>query len=149
MAYLAVTGNPVGKEKLAELLWQDAQPQRARESLNKVCAYLKKLKENHVPELPLSIRRDELYLDLKDIFCDVREFRRLSGEDMKVSGWEEAVSLYTAPLLYENYYDWSVMEEAYYDVRYGELLEKLAEHYQMEGRKDMASLYERKLEDFR
>lgn len=149
LAYLTVTGTPVSKEKAAGLLWEASEPNRARDSLNKVCAYLRKLKKNTVTQLPLYIRRDELYLDMTLGYYDIREFKRLCENETDAAGWERAVALYTAPLLLENCYDWAVLEEAYYDIRYGELLKKLADYYRTEERTDMALFYEEKLRDFR
>lgn len=104
--------------------------------------------ENEARGLPLCIRRDEIFLDLADIFCDLWEFRNIYETETHSYGWERAVALYSAPLLFENCYEWAVLEEAYYDVRYAELLEKLAVCYRAEGRTKLAAFYEEKLQEF-
>ncbi len=149
LACLAVKGIPLSKEKAAEMLWENAEPQKARDSLNKVVAFLKHFGEQTLPGLPLHIRRNELFLDMSALYCDIWEFNEIYEKATEISDWEKAVALYKGPLLSENYYEWSLLEEAYYDVRYCNILEKLQEAFRKAGNQDMANYYKMKLEDFR
>lgn len=148
LAYLCVSGQPVKKERAAEVLWEDSSPENARDNLYKVCRYLRTLQKKGI-EIPLQNHRKELYLDLSEASCDIREFQEIYAHGTEPWQWEKAVSLYTGPLLFDNYYEWTGVEEAYYDMRYYELLERLAADHRQKGREDMAALYDNKIKEFR
>lgn len=148
LAYLCVCGRPVKKEKAAEVLWQDSSPENARDSLYKICHYIRRLQKQGI-DIPLKDYRTELYLDLSEVDCDIREFKELYTYGTEPWHWEQAASLYTGPILFDNYYEWTGEEEAYYDVRYYELVERLATHYRQKGREDIAAFYDNKIKEFR
>lgn len=66
-----------------------------------------------------------------------------------VEDWERAERLYTAPLLFENSYEWVEDYEASYDMAYYEVLERLLLHYEKQGRRDKILYYQKKLKGFR
>lgn len=147
MAYLTICDRPIKKDKAAEILWPDTTPERARDNLYKVCRFLRDFQEKQV-KIPLHIFREELFLDLSEIDCDIKEFERIFMFETNPQQWERAISLYVGPLLFENYYEWTGEDEAFYDVHYCELIQRLAEDCRSRGREDMAVLYEGKIKEF-
>lgn len=149
LAYLCCCdGRAVKKRMLEELLWADSERGKARESLYKVCGFLHRWQETEGMSLPLEIYREEIYLDTESIALDLREFRTLCGGG-SVEEWERAEKLYTAPLLFENSYEWVEEYEAVYDMAYYELLEKLHQYYQERDNREKSLYYHLKLKGFR
>lgn len=105
------------KPAAAELLWPGADSVHAMDSLYKVCTALR-----HMRCLPLSVDRDTLWLDISRIDSDIARFDRLYRYRNVPECCTAAIDLYTAPFLINEYYEWSARAEAYYDMRYMQLL---------------------------
>jgi DNA-binding SARP family transcriptional activator len=91
LAYLAVTGQPQGRDRLAAMLWPDANTERARGALRRTLSTLRTgLAEN-------GLRSDGLRVALDDgaIEIDVHRFRSLVAEGRL----EDAVSAYSGDFL--------------------------------------------------
>lgn len=129
-------------------MWAEAERGRARDSLYKVCAFLNGWQEREGVALPLAIYREEIYLDTELIELDLQKFFKCLDSE-KVEDWERAERLYTAPLLFENSYEWVEDYEAVYDMAYYEALGRLLEHYEKEENKEKILYYSRKLKGFR
>lgn len=149
LSYLCCNGGKaVRKRMLEELMWAEAERGKARDSLYKVCAFLNGWQEKEGVDLPLAIYREEIYLDTELIELDLREFLTcLDSEDVRE--WERAERLYTAPLLFENSYEWVEDYEAVYDMAYYELLGRLLVYYENQGNREKALYYSGKLKGFR
>lgn len=149
LSYLCCNGGKaVRKRMLEELLWAESERGKARDSLYKVCAFLNGWQEKTGIELPLAIYREEIYLDTELIELDLQEFVKCFDSE-NVEDWERAEQLYTAPLLFENSYEWVEDYEAVYDMAYYEALGRLLVHYEKQGNKEKALYYGRKLKGFR
>ncbi len=86
IAYLAVTGRPQRRESLAALLWPESEQGRARASLRRT------LSAAAGAGPALMIRRGEIELDTKQIWCDVAEFEALASSD-RASALRQAAAL--------------------------------------------------------
>ena len=129
-------------------MWAEAERGRARDSLYKVCAFLNRWQKTEGIRLPLAVYREEIYLVTGLIELDLQEFL-LCLDSKAVEDWERAEQLYTAPLLFENSYEWVEEYEASYDMAYYEVLERLLSHYEKNGKRDKVLYYKRKLKGFR
>jgi DNA-binding SARP family transcriptional activator len=91
VAYLAVTGQPQGRDRIAAMLWPDADTERARGALRRTLSTLRTGLGGD------ELRSDGLRitLDAGAIEVDVRKFRSLVAEGRL----EEAVSAYTGDFL--------------------------------------------------
>ncbi len=149
LSYLCCNGGKaVRKRMLEELMWAEAERGRARDSLYKVCAFLNGWQEREGVALPLAIYREEIYLDTELIELDLQKFFKCLNSE-KVEDWERAERLYTAPLLFENSYEWVEDYEAVYDMAYYEALGRLLDYYEKEENKEKILYYSRKLKGFR
>lgn len=129
-------------------MWAEAERGKARDSLYKVCAYVNQWQKAEGVELPLAIYREEIYLNTELIEVDLYEFLKcLDSKEAK--DWERAEQLYTAPLLFENSYEWVEDYEASYDMAYYEVLGRLLDYYEKQGKRDKVLYYNRKLKGFR
>ncbi len=93
----------------------------------------------------MDIQRDTLQLDDGEIDSDAAAFERLYQARENLACCRAAVELYTAPFLYSEYYEWTARAEAYYEMRYMELLALAAE--KLAGTPE-ARYYKKLLEDF-
>lgn len=149
LSYLCCNGGKaVRKRMLEELMWAEAERGKARDSLYKVCAFLNGWQEKEGIELPLAIYREEIYLDTELVELDLQKFFKCL-DSKNVEDWEHAERLYTAPLLFENSYEWVEDYEAVYDMAYYEVLGRLLDYYEKEGNREKALYYGRKLKGFR
>ena len=149
LSYLCCNGKrAVKKRMLEELMWAEAERGRARDSLYKVCAFLNRWQKTEGIRLPLAVYREEIYLDTGLIELDLQEFL-LCLDSKAVEDWERAEQLYTAPLLFENSYEWVEEYEAVYDMAYYEVLCRLLAHYEKQGNQEKTIYYSRKLKGFR
>lgn len=119
-------GKPLRKAYVAETLWPGADGAHAMDCLYKAYGVLRRLIRQGIP-LPLSWDRDTLLLDGTHIDSDVGRFERLYLRRGEAGCREAAIALYTAPFLLNEYYEWTARREAYYDMRYLELLRLAAE----------------------
>ncbi len=110
-------GRPLRKTVAAETLWPESDAERAMDSLYKVCGVLHSLKY-----LPLEAQRDVIWLDDRGIDSDFAAFERFYKAREDLDCCRAAIDLYTDPLLIHEYYEWTARAEAYYDIRYMELL---------------------------
>lgn len=149
LSYLCCSGGKaVKKRMLEELMWAEAERGKARDSLYKVCTFLNQWQKTEGVILPLAIYREEIYLNTELIELDLQEFF-MCLDSKVVEDWERAEQLYTAPLLFENSYEWVEDYEASYDMAYYEVLERLRNYYEEQGRRDKMLYYNRKLKGFR
>lgn len=119
-------------------MWAEAERGKARDSLYKVCAFLNGWQEKEGIELPLAIYREEIYLDTELVELDLQEFLKCFNSN-SVDDWEHAERLYTAPLLFENSYEWVEEYEAVYDMAYYEVLGRLLQYYEKQGNTEKKS----------
>ena len=137
---LSEFGRPLRKSQAAELLWPETDSEHAMDSLYKVCGTIRRLGQAEAA-LPLESRRDALWLDLGRLDSDVARFRRLYRSREEIACCLAAIELYTAPFLINECYEWSAAAEAYYDIRYLELLSLAERHYRAQGDQAKAAYY--------
>ncbi|MDR1649167.1 MAG: hypothetical protein LBR71_02810 [Synergistaceae bacterium] len=146
LAFLACErGGMVSKQRTAETLWPNAEGDRARRSLYKIIQHIRKLTFGG-QAIPLLDAHGEISLDLRRVRVDAEEFLNLyasaSPED-----WERALELYRGILLLDSDYDWAHEYETFYDVRYYELLERLARYYSDAKNENLARYYRNRLSE--
>jgi DNA-binding SARP family transcriptional activator len=92
---LAVDGQSVPREELADLLWPDKSPAAARRNLTRLLSYLR----GQLPGLDLlQTNITAVSLNPMLVASDVIQFTQLCQLDNS-AGWETAVSLYRGPFL--------------------------------------------------
>ena len=135
----------VSKREAATLLWPEAGPEQAMDSLYKLCARMRVLEQKGLTP-PLETEDGRLSLRWEGAYCDLRAFDALYARRGDPSACAEAISLYR-PLLCEEGYDWAVEREGVYDIRYLSLLEQAVSHYEAAGLAAAAGAYRRLLEE--
>jgi DNA-binding SARP family transcriptional activator len=88
LAYLALEPGRHGRDALAELLWPDYAPDRARAALRRTLSTLR----SGLGGRWLAVARDAVSLERDGLLLDVDEFRRLAGSD-DLSALERAATL--------------------------------------------------------
>lgn len=109
-----------------------ADESHAMDNLYKICGALRRVIRRGIP-IPLNIQRDILTLDTREMDSDVRRFEALYQQRRNIACCQEAVALYKGPFLFEEYYEWTAQIEAYYDLRYLELLHIIVRHLSETG----------------
>src|SRR5215472_14141136 len=98
LAYLALAmGRPLGRDKLANLLWSDRGDKQARDSLRQALAELRDALANLSPP-PLATHHDTVSLDRAAVDVDALEFERLARSN-EVDDLRRAARLYGGDLL--------------------------------------------------
>ena len=141
--YLAYAGKPLGREKLADLLWPEKEPATARRNLVRLLSLLRA----DLPEKALlGSDNTAVWLNPGHVSCDVHDFLRLS-ESKKQEDWQTAVALYRGPFLsgfsLDSYPfdDWQQANDYDLERRYLELLARLVKKTQAIGETDQAIVY--------
>ncbi|MBI3929339.1 MAG: response regulator [Armatimonadetes bacterium] len=134
LAYLAAAGErEVPEEVLMEAFWPDAEPSRARKSLNTALSYLR-AEVRPVPEGPDPLRRTSTGLRLNPEFPhwhDLDELTELlqgapDGRD-RLSSYRRIARLYRGPYLEGCYLDWAVERRNGLERRVADALARLTE----------------------
>ncbi|MDL2248460.1 hypothetical protein LJB89_02055 [Tyzzerella sp. OttesenSCG-928-J15] len=142
LALLVCERGAVSKAKIAGLLWPNALPKQAANSLDQLLRHIKKLPFH----IPIIKRRGVLQLDESSVWLDTSTFMQCC-ESHAPEDWIFAVNLYRDVLLIDNAYDWANFYESFYDVQYYELLRRLSVHYKEGGNTALASHYRNKYEE--
>lgn len=144
VAYLLCNGGgPIRNTVLSEILWPDAPPANAMDSLYKVSRYLRNLRIEE-ESFPIVMAHGEIYFNSTMLACDLYEFEKLYQQKEQVEAWSEAVELYRGSVFYDEYYDWIAPYEAYYDIRFLEMTEYLIAYYEKIGNGEIADYYRSK-----
>lgn len=144
IAYLICNGGgPIKNTILAEILWPDASPTNAMDSLYKVSRYLRNLRIEE-ESFPIVMTHGEIYVDYTMLSCDLNEFENLYQQKEQTEAWSEAIELYHGTVFYDEYYDWIAPYEAYYDIRFLEMTDYLITYYEKAGNREMADYYRSK-----
>lgn len=133
------------KSAAAELLWPDSDPAHGMDNLYKVCSALRRMA---APKLPLHVSRETLWLDVSQIDSDAARFERLYLHRSELSCCQAAIELYTAPFLINECYEWTARAEAYFDMRYMDLLLQAEQSARQSGNPRGARYYQRLMEEF-
>lgn len=140
-AYLLCRGyGPVKNTVLAESLWPDVPIANALDSLYKTIRCLKKIRVNEAL-FPIITLHGETYLERQKISCDLEQFESLYRQKNVPGSWKSAVELYRGTLLETESYEWIAPYEAYYDIRFLEMTEYLADQYEKSGNQKLARYY--------
>lgn len=133
---------PIRKLWTAETLWPSVDQQQAMDSLYKVLRFWRK-----DPVLsqwfPLENVKGELSLRSSNILCDLWRYEEAASTG-DIAMKEEAAALYTDPLLFQEYYEWTAEKEAFCDLRQAEMLNQLLLHYTQLDDRAKITYYEKK-----
>jgi serine/threonine-protein kinase len=147
LAVLATSrGRPVSRDKVAALLWPEADPQRARPQLSDALYLIR----GALGEAAIRATGDDLSLNPDVVESDVAEFDRL----LAVGQLEEAVALVAGPFLdgfhlgdSVEFDHWLSRERSIWGDHYAEALQALAERREAEHRFEDAARWWRRLAD--
>lgn len=111
----------ISKRHLAMMLWPEADERHARDCLYKTLQWLQK-KPTICRAFSLKITRELVYVDTSDIRRDIDEFNHcyILRENPKFR--QRALELYQGKLLEQEYYDWSIDYQTFYEIRFENLL---------------------------
>jgi two-component SAPR family response regulator len=121
-------GRPMRKERVAGILWPTAWTRRALDSLYKAIRSIRDMEQTGI-HIPLISTRNEVCLQTDSIEADIFLFEDLC-KDKSIDALERAVSLYSAPFLADEYYEWSFSHQAYYEVMFTEAIRRLIQHFE-------------------
>ncbi len=129
LAYLAVEPGRHGREVLAELLWPEYAPDRARAALRRTLSTLRSALGGRW----LAVARDAVALDRDGVLLDVDEFRRLAGGG-DLADLEQAAALQRGVFLAgfglrdsAPFDDWQSLQAGTLARELGAVLDRLAE----------------------
>jgi DNA-binding SARP family transcriptional activator/tetratricopeptide (TPR) repeat protein len=129
LAYLAVEQGRHGRDVLAELLWPEYAPDRARAALRRTLSTLRSALGGRW----LAVARDAVSLDRDGVLVDVDEFRRLAGSNDLVE-LEQAAALQRGSFLAgfglrdsAPFDDWQSLQAGTLARELGAVLDRLAE----------------------
>jgi DNA-binding SARP family transcriptional activator len=135
LAYLALYRDTLHtRERLAGLLWADAEEDRARHSLNTALWRLQRVLRGSSgarPYLRVSPQAIGFNAD-SDCWLDVAEFESrcaLAAQSEDASLYEQAVELYRGDLLPDCYEDWCLVERERLQGLYVRALQRLVSYY--------------------
>lgn len=137
-------GKPVKKTRLAETLWPEIPMENAMSSLYKVLRYIREF-GNQDFNIPVVESMGQVCLDMTCIICDLTEFERMYCEKNNIESCIAMEEIYSAPLFFDEFYEWVAPFEAYYDIRYAEIIEILISHFTEMGDQVKAGYYSTKL----
>ncbi len=129
------------RERLADMLWPDAPPERVRRNLSDVLFRLQKTID------PGWLMVDDVAIAFQpnaNVWVDVWEFDSLIVSKDNID-LEKAVELYAGDLLPEIYEDWILAERELRRSQYLSVLEAVSAHYGAQGKLQPALLYARRL----
>ncbi len=136
LAYLiSQNGTPFNKLSLAEILWPQTSQSQAMDNLYKVINFLKQ------SPFTLINSRGKIQLDLSVIQCDTFMFEKYYGDRHNIESARKAIELYEAPFLFEEYYEWTATKEAFYEIKYFEMLDNIVQYYESLHDETTASYY--------
>lgn len=139
-------GGPVKNTVLAENLWPDFRKENAMDNLYKVIRSIKNMwLDGH--SIPVLMEHGEVYLDRAAYSCDLTEFEQFYQEKHDMAKCAAAVELYRGNLLYDEAYDWVAPYEAYYDIRFLEMAERLTLYYASIGNSRLENYYRSRTEN--
>jgi DNA-binding SARP family transcriptional activator/tetratricopeptide (TPR) repeat protein len=129
LAYLAVEPGRHGRDVLAELLWPEYAPDRARAALRRTLSTLRSALGGRW----LAVARDAVALEREGVLLDVDEFRRLAGGG-DLAGLEQAAALQRGVFLEgfglrdsAPFDDWQSLQAGTLARELGSVLDRLAE----------------------
>lgn len=151
-AYLATRrGQNVSEEVLVELFWE-AEPAKARHSLHNAVSQIRKALKAWIGEAPLLKERDGYTLAVHPgLWIDVEAFREHCDRADAARGAETALELKRAEELYRgdflegDYSDWTERPRRELQERLVGLLSRLAQHYALSGKPEVALDYWKRL----
>jgi two-component system, LytTR family, response regulator len=146
-AYLVcVKGEFVSKEKLAEILWPELDPQKSKANFYLAYHYLKKQSEKSGIMLPMESARGKIRLNMEQIEADIVRFeiavsklQEITEDNIKAA--EKTVDICKEPLLDGHYYEWSMEIGWYYEILQKELNLKIAKYYKKIGNREKENYY--------
>lgn len=145
LAYLFINHDHfLTKTSIADALWPALEPARAMDNFYKAHKKLNTLLPD-LPPLQLDNFRTRLRLKVPLVQNDLFDFEHLSLARNNIPAYEQAISLYRAPLLYRECYPWSAVTEAYYDMRYQSLLEEVAMYCKTHHQNKKSGYYRQKM----
>src|SRR5256712_1535036 len=149
-AYLLMSGQPVGRNRLAGTFWPDVVEERARRSLSTALWRLKSLMQS-IPEIRIETSGVSVRLRCDTADVDVFHFRSLVESLPSLDGQSRERALREAEDLYKGDFldgftdEWCEDERRCLRALYGRLLRQLIEASRVSGQFDKGVSYARKL----
>lgn len=128
---LVEKGRPMRKERVAALLWPEAETVHALDNLYKTLKHVNSLSKGDAKS-PLETWRGGIRLVVENLWCDIIQFEQLCTEG-GIENLECAAAMYAAPLLADEYYSWTVSWQTYYDVMFMDAVNCLIAHNKAVG----------------
>lgn len=145
LAYLFINHDCfITKSSIADALWPSLEPTRAMDNFYKTYKKLNTLIPKPLP-LQLDSFRTRIRLRTPSVQSDLFHFHQLCQSKNNIQAYEQAIALYQGPLFYKEYYSWSTISEAYYEIQYQNLLESVIKYYEMHPKSKKAAYYRQKM----
>lgn len=160
-AYLATqAGKDVGDEKLMDIFWPDASPDKARQSLYAAVSHMRKAMEAGAQGLEserVILARKGVYafnqdppwyfdaIDFEGLYDQGQICLRDGKEDEAISYFQRAEAIYQGPFMEGYYADWAIYFRESYELKFTEILETMMEYFFDKERFEVACDYANRL----
>lgn len=129
------SGRFIAKEKIGDLLWPDATPEKIKSNFHLTYYHLKRTFEDLNIPLPFESKRGSVCFKIDGIDLETVRFEdNLSQLDIITQSnivlAEETLTMYRGPLFEEHYFSWNTELQSKYDISYIILLNKIISYYQ-------------------
>ncbi len=128
-------GRFIAKEKIGDLLWPDATPEKIKSNFHLTYYHLKRTFEDLNIPLPFESKRGSLCFKIDGIDLETVRFEDnisqldiLSQSNIVLA--EETLAMYRGLLFEEHYFSWNTELQSKYDISYMILLKKIVDYYQ-------------------
>lgn len=125
----------ISKEKIGDLLWPDASPEKVKSNFHLTYYHLKKIFEDLKIPVPFESKRGSIRLNV-----DYIKFETVIFEDnlnkleiittSNIILAEETLTMYRGAIFEEHYFSWSSELQSRYDISYMLLLKKIIAYYE-------------------
>ena len=131
LGYLLINTGPRSRESIAEALWPDREPDKARHNLRQTLLYLQELVGDATPPW-LKVKRQTIEIDGEHVWCDVKLFLEpvspQATDREKLRFHELRIQIYQGPFLDGFDDDWIVEARAQIGRNYFDSLNWLANY---------------------
>lgn len=128
------SGRFIAKEKIGDLLWPDASPEKIKSNFHLTYYHLKKTFEDLNIPVPFESKRGSIRLNVDQFELEtvIFEYNLSQLEIINPSNIllaEETLAMYRGHIFEEHYFSWSSELQSKYDISYIILLKKIINYY--------------------